>query len=91
MKKVFSALAVLFLAGVAPSLAPADAHAAARNHAIDRGPVRAARPAAAARAQSPATASPSAQPFGPGYRWPYAKYDAQGNLVGPNPVLPGRW
>jgi hypothetical protein len=28
---------------------------------------------------------------GRGYRWPYAHYDGQGNMIGPNPVLPGRW
>ena len=30
-------------------------------------------------------------PFASGYRWPYVQYDAQGNMIGPNPVMPGRW
>ena len=41
-----------------------------------------------AYAQSPERAFP---PFGNGYRWPYVQYDAEGNMIGPNPVMPGRW
>jgi hypothetical protein len=37
------------------------------------------------------SAGPAIPPAPTTYRWPYAKYDAQGNLVGPNPVFPGRW
>jgi hypothetical protein len=53
---------------------------------------RTARRAAPAEAyaQSPDEGFHGVSLFASGYRWPYVQYDAQGNMIGPNPVMPGR-
>ena len=64
-------------------------HAAGHGHrAVDRRLMR--RAPFDAYAQSPSNAVPQTGPSG-GYRWPYVKYDANGNMIGPNPIQPDRW
>jgi len=83
--KTLLAAAALMVAVATPALAqPASGGSGNRDSALS-----AARRTAPAETRSRKQASPPA--VGNTYRWPYAKYDAQGNLVGPNPVLPGRW
>ena len=105
MKKTFLAAAALAAVLATPAFAQTDgasgaghrlgaSHAtgvgemSSRNRTTHRRAVR--RAPFDAYARSPELAAPSTGPFG-GYRWPYVKYDAQGNMIGPNPIQPDRW